>query len=239
MSYDVLSRHYDRLMGDFPYEKYLAFICPKAGEKCLDLACGTGKVSRMLAAQGARVHGVDLSEDMLNIAVREARAQGLAVTFGQGDMRKFEGTGYDLVTCVSDGLNYIPTKDLPPLFERVEAALAEGGRMVFDVSTPYKLREVLGDNVYYEDYDDLTYYWENAYSERTKSVRMKLTFFEKVGDAYRREEETQKQYAHEAEDIRAALDQAGLTIARRVDGDAFDKVRAKSLRWVYDVRKKR
>ena len=239
MSYDALSRYYDRLMGDFPYERYLAFIAPRVGEKCLDLACGTGRITCALARAGARAHGVDVSEPMLNVAVASAREQGLTVTFGREDLRRFSLARYDLITCVSDGLNYVPTKDLAPFFERVAASLAEGGRCVFDISTPYKLREVLGDNIYYEDHEDLTYFWENKWSERTHSVQLNLTFFERAGDAYVRSNEQQRMYAHESEAIGAALDAAGLTAVRIVDGQTFAKRGPKSLRWVFRVEKKR
>lgn len=237
MSYRALSRYYDRLMGDFPYGQYVAYVAPKMGEKALDLACGTGKIALALAKAGLKVHGVDLEEEMLNIAVAEARKEGVTVTFEQEDLRKFAITHYDVVTCASDGLNYIPTKGLEALMARVAACIGDEGRMIFDVSTPYKLREVLGDNVYYEDYDDLTYYWENKWSEKTKSVQMELTFFERVGDVYRRSGDTQKQYAHEMADIREAVQKAGLRIADVVDGETFGKVRPKSMRWVFRVEK--
>ena len=237
MSYRALSRYYDRLMGDFPYGQYVAYVAPKMGEKALDLACGTGKIALALAKAGLKVHGVDLEQEMLNIAVAEARKEGVTITFEQEDLRKFAITHYDVVTCASDGLNYIPTKDLGALMARVAACIGSEGRMVFDVSTPYKLREVLGDNVYYEDYDDLTYYWENKWSEKTKSVQMELTFFERVGDVYRRSSDTQKQYAHEMADIREAVQKAGLRIADVVDGETFGKVRPKSMRWVFRVEK--
>jgi cyclopropane fatty-acyl-phospholipid synthase-like methyltransferase len=238
MSYDALSRYYDRLMGDFPYDAYLAYIAPTMGQKALDLACGTGRVACALAKAGLAVHGVDASQDMLNIAVAKAREQGLTITFGREDMRRFTPSAYDLVTCVSDGLNYIPTADLGRVFGNVAACLDQEGKMVFDVSTPYKLREVLGDNLYFEDYDDLTYYWQNKWSERTQSVRLDLCFFVKEGEMYQRYDERQTQYAHTHEQIAAALAENGLFIDNRVDGDSFGKVKAGSLRWVYTVSKR-
>ena len=238
MSYDALSRYYDRLMGDFPYDAYLEYIAPEAHTKGLDLACGTGKMTRGLAAKGVQMHGVDLSPDMLNLAVRLAREQGLQITFGREDMRRFAPSHYDLICCVSDGLNYLPDKDLPPLLQRVASCLNEGGKFVFDVSTPYKLREVLGDNLFFEDYDDLTYYWQNKWVPKRSAVQMQLTFFEKEGELYRRSDETQTQYAHDKDRLNAAIEAAGLQIDNIVDGDTFQRCRSHSLRWVYTVRKR-
>lgn len=239
MSYRALSRFYDRLMGDFPYRAYVDYIAPRVGEKALDLACGTGEIALALAKAGLNVHGVDLSQEMLNLAVDKARRAGVTVTFEAGDLRKFAITHYDVVTCASDGLNYVPTKDIKPLMQRVAVCMDGDGRFVFDVSTPYKLREVLGDNVFYEDYDDLTYYWENKWSNRTKSVNMTLTFFEREGETYRRSEDMQKQYAHDMDAIVEACREAGLMVASVVDGDTFGKVRPKSMRWVFCAKKAR
>ena len=235
MSYGSWARLYDRLMGDFPSERYLAHVAPVPRTKALDLACGTGRVARMLAAEGLTVHGVDASADMLNVAMAEARKQGLRVTFAAEDMRRFTEASYDLITCVSDGLNYLPPKDIPAMMRRVESSLQVGGRFVFDVSTPHKLRDVLGDNLYYEDYDDLTYFWQNKWNRRTGSVRMELTFFEKEGQTYRRYDDVQVQFAHSRDALETALTAAGLRLESVVDGRTFGRVTAGSERWVFSA----
>ena len=233
MSYDALSRYYDRLMGDFPYQAYVAHMQPQPRLKGLDLGCGTGTVTCLLAKAGMRMHGVDASAEMLNIAMQNARRDGLTVTFGREDMRRFTPAMYDLVCCVSDGLNYLRPADIPPLMQRVYACLPEGGRFVFDVSTPHKLKDVLGNNMYYEDYEDLTYYWQNKWNENAQSVRLDLTFFEKEGEMWRRQDESQVQYAHTRPALEKAAKEAGFTQARVVDGDTFGNVRTGSLRWVF------
>lgn len=235
MGYTCLSKYYDRLFDGLDYTAYLAFIAPRMGSKGLDLGCGTGHMTNLLAEHGVAMHGIDLSPDMLNVAVAAARKKGLQVLYRPGDLRSFPYTSpYDLITVVCDGLNYIPRAELPTVLARMADALAEGGTLVFDVSTPYKLQEVLGNELYFEDYDDLTYYWQNTLHPRTHSVDLALTFFERVGDVYRRADETQTQYWHTEAEIAAALNGAGLKVVRRVD-EAFDAPTTTSLRWIYRV----
>ena len=80
-AYESLAACYDELTYDIPYEKTLTFferLCAREHvqpRSVLDLACGTGSLSMLLAGRGYRVIGADLSEDMLAEAERKARAQ--------------------------------------------------------------------------------------------------------------------------------------------------------------------
>lgn len=74
-------------------------LLPEPPSRVLDLGCGTGSLSLLLAAQGHRVTGLDLSPRMLDLACEKAEACGLAVTFLPGDASdpKGVGSGYDVV----------------------------------------------------------------------------------------------------------------------------------------------
>lgn len=234
MSYGSWSRFYDRLMGDFPYEEYADFIGVRPGDKGLDLCCGTGHITRLLAARGAYMTGVDLSQDMLNTAVAQSRQQGLRITYSRQDIRRLVATvGNDVVVCVCDGLNYIAPAELPNVLGRIADCLRSGGRLVFDVSTPYKLQTVLGNNLFYEDWDDLTYFWQNKQLPVKQAVRLELTFFEKVQDHYIRFDEVQTQYWHTKDSLLQGLQAVGMTVKSVVDGGHFSKIWPTSQRWVF------
>ena len=236
MSYDALSRYYERLI-DFDYQGYLARLEPVKGLRCLDLACGTGKFTRLLYLAGAQVEGVDLSPDMLAVAMRTTREAGQKVLYREGDVLSFSFTRpYDLITVVCDGLNYVKPADLPKALAHIAEALQEGGRLVFDLSTPTKLREVLGDNLYYEDGEDLTYYWQNTLHPRSHSVEMALTFFERDGDVYRRYDEEQTQYWHTMDEVRSAIEASGLTL-ESVVGEKGDPAKESDHRWIFIITK--
>ena len=234
MSYTRFSRYYDRLMGDFDYDGYIGYLSPYMGGKGLDLACGTGVVTVALARKGMTMQGVDASADMLNVAIQRARNAGVRVDFRRQDMRRFAyASTYRLITAVCDGVNYLRPADLPAFFARVGQALSPDGHFVFDVSTPYKLRNVLGNNLFFEDRDDLVYYWQNRVYPSRHSVSLSLTFFEKQGDAYCRFDEKQTQYWHTTRAIVAAAAMADMQLAAMVDGDTFGAVRPRSRRIIY------
>ena len=79
-AYESLAACYDELTYDIPYEKILTFferLCAREHVQprlVLDLACGTGSLSLLLARRGYRVIGADLSSDMLAEAEQKAQA---------------------------------------------------------------------------------------------------------------------------------------------------------------------
>ena len=236
MSYNALSRFYDRLI-DFDHQQLLAMLGQVKGVRSLDLACGTGIFTRLLAKAGASVEGVDLSDDMLEVAMDVSRKEGYRILYRQGDIRSFSFTRpYGLVTIICDGLNYVPPKQLSEALSHVASAIEEGGKLAFDLSTPYKLRNVLGNQLYYEDGEDLTYYWQNTLHTRSHSVEMQLTFFEKQGELYRRLDEEQTQYWHEMDEVQSALSSAGLTLVSCTD-DKGNEPQEDSQRWVFVAKK--
>lgn len=236
MSYRYLSRFYDRLI-DFDYQGYMAHVGQVKGVRCLDLACGTGRFSRVLAQAGASVEGVDLSEDMLQVAIETTRQAGLKVLYRQGNIADYDFTRpYQLVTVVCDGFNYVSPASLPKAIKHVADSLSSGGKLVFDISTPHKLKEVLGDNLYYEDADDVTYFWQNSLRPRAHSVDMQLTFFEPKGELYARYDEEQTQYWHTLSEVKTALDSAALILVSAV-GEEGEPAKESDLRWIFTAQK--
>lgn len=218
-SYRALGKYYDRLI-EYPYDYMLelALSDQKKG-KALDLFCGTGIFTVMLAEKGFSVEGSDLSEEMLQEAMTNASKKGLRIVFRLENALEFVYSHrYDLITAVSDGVNYLSNKDLPKFFSRVYDALNKGGKFVFDMSSAYKLREILGNELYYEDYDDLTYFWKNSYRKKDDSVKLELTFFERNPDgSYTRSDETQRQFAHETQFVYDTLESIGFSIVGLYD----------------------
>lgn len=206
--YGCLAAYYDRLMTDFDYEGYLGVLARElGGTEGVDLCCGSGRITVALAKSGKKMTGVDISAEMLGEAAKNARAAGVRPVFVQADATAFAPQHkVDFVTCVCDGVNYIATKKLPAFFGGVADMLKEGGKFVFDVSSEYKIKNIISDNVFYEDYDDLTYLWSN--SRFAGGVRMELTFFVKDADGrYIKTTEEHTQYAHGREAVENALGQ--------------------------------
>jgi SAM-dependent methyltransferase len=68
-------------------------LAPQAGERWLDLACGTGAVAELAARAGAQVTGVDLAPALIETATHRASEQGLDIDYRVGDCEHLEAIG--------------------------------------------------------------------------------------------------------------------------------------------------
>jgi len=238
---------YDELMVDVDYAAwadFYAYMLQSAGvgsgAEIVECACGTGGLTLPLRRFGYRMTGVDISYDMLRIAAEKARREGITLPFVRQDMRQLRTHHpVDAVLCTCDGLNYFtaPT-DAVMFFNSASAALKPGGCLVFDVSTPYKLAEILGDRVICHDSERVTYIWNNRYKTDTRILAMCLCVFKKITDGrYERVDETQKQRAHTREELTEWLQQAGFTDLRFYGEKAMRAPGKKEPRWHVCARK--
>lgn len=216
-AYSVLPAFYEYLMEDCDYETWSQYlsrgIAARApGRRGADLGCGSGAFTRALAKAGFDVYGADRSPEMLAEAARKNAETGMRVTYVLQDMEKFKPLSrLDFVTAVTDAFNYIPQSRLESAFARIRRGLVRGGLLYFDVSSAFKLREKIADNVFCEDGDEVSYIWFNRLHD--DRVEMELTFFLREGeDLYRRKEERHVQYIHEEAELRRALAAAGFEV---------------------------
>lgn len=237
-SYTVLAKYYDKLMGDFDYKGYVAFVKERVGTQGIDLCCGSGKMTIALANSGRKMIGVDLSADMLNLAVTKSKREGLDILYVNQDIIEFQPTHeVDFVCCVCDGINYIPTEQLPQLFDNIAKYVASGGYFIFDISTAYKLQKILGDNIFCEDHEDVTYIWSNSYCEDSNTLEMQVSFFEKKHhNDYVRIDECHVQYCHEIDYISSLLNKNW--VVELLDGENRKAIKKTSRRAMWVCRRK-
>lgn len=239
--YKAVAQFYDELLLDGEYEKYVDFIVDTVKRNApvfsgADGGCGSGIVTRALKKAGASVWGFDISDEMLQKAVERTAAEKLNVKFLKQNLlnfKSFEKAGF--LTVINDGVNYIEQKKLAAAFKNFNKNLVKNGVLVFDISTPYKLKTVLGNNVYGDDDENLSYIWFNTLNEN--SVDIEITFFKKQGGAYIRTEETQTQYVHEISDVLSALCGAGFTVLS-VTSSIGGELKSDDLRAVFTAIKK-
>ena len=216
--YKALARFYNNLIQDDSYKSYAKMVVgliqnyskTKTG---IDAACGSGTVTRLLKGAGYDILGVDISEDMLKCAQEISNKERLNIGYLKQDIRAlktFKQVGF--ITCINDGLNYVETKDLLKTFKSFNKCLLKGGVLVFDVSTEYKMQNVLDGQMYGDNGEDVSYMWMSDFNKQDKNLTISLTFFEKDGKVYNRYDEEQVQYAHSVLDIEEALKGAGFTI---------------------------
>lgn len=223
---------YDRLMAgvDYPawasrYRELLAERGVEDGALVLEPACGTGSLT-VLLARHYRVLPSDSSARMLTVAAQKARQHGLTLTFLKQDMQRLAASRpADALVCACDGVNYLLSgAALKRFFNAANNALKPGGALAFDVSSVYKLREILGKGPQVYRDEGICYLWENAWQERALRLDLSLTVFEKLGDgSWRRIDEEQRQQGWTAEALRAALTECGFGDIRVYGEQGFRK----------------
>lgn len=239
-AYTSFARVYDTFMDNVPYGEwcgYVAGLLEKYGISdglVLDLGCGTGSLTELLAQKGYDMIGVDCSEDMLEIAQEKRIASGHDILYLLQDMREFElyGTVRGVVS-ICDSMNYIMSaEELLEVFRLVNNYLDPGGIFLFDMNTVYKYRELLGDATIAENREDCSFIWENTYDEETEINEYALTLFVRGEDGrYERCEELHYQKAYTVETIKKAAAEAGMdfvavydAFTRNVPSDTSERV---------------
>ncbi len=213
-AYTILAKAYNELMTDVDYDAWTAYIhslLGKEGARIYETACGTGSISCRLYGLGHDVVASDVSADMLREAAQTARETGCDITFVQQDMRSFEaGKKADAVVSACDGANYIDEQGFKEFADCAYRALKNGGLLLFDISTQAKLLSMDGQ-IYFDDSDDVTCIWKNAFNAQSGTLAMDITLFIKKGSLFERFSETHVQYAHDIERVRLLLEQAGFS----------------------------
>lgn len=243
--YDILAKVYDRFQ-DIDYEAFTDYyeavfqhygLEPKL---ILDLGCGTGNVTLPLARRGYDMIGLDTSQEMLQLGMEKAQAEGLDILFLHQDMTAFELYGtVDAMVCALDGVNYLTEDgDVHAMLKLLHYYLNPGGILIFDINTPYKFKEVLHNNTFVYDEEDAYCIWENELEE-PNICHFDLTFFLQNPDGtYTRREEYQKERVYSVEELVGIMEECDLSCLGVFDNLSFDPPKADSERLFFVVRRK-
>ena len=243
-AYTGFASVYDTFMDNVPYEEWTDYLVERmkeygVGEGLVaELGCGTGSITRRLFDAGYDMIGIDLSEDMLDVArsyeservfnpeketgsdVNEEESPR-SIMYLHQDMREFELYGtVAAVVSLCDSLNYITEEaDLCRVFRLVNNYLDPGGLFLFDMNTIHKYRDVIGDTTIAENRENCSFIWENSFDEESSLNQYDVTFFKKVEWEDEEEEdtplfericETHVQRAYSLETVKRLLAEAGM-----------------------------
>lgn len=245
-SYGRFAELYDKLTFDVPYNEYadvVEILIKKHGvnsELILDLACGTGSLAGILSARGYDMIAADGSEEMLGCAIEKYGQE--KILFLNQPMQEFELFGtVDVIICMLDSVNYLTEKDdLYKTFALCHNYLNNGGLLLFDLNSEYKFKNILADNIYTYETEDIFYVWENNYNDKEKLCDFFLTFFkEKENGLYDRIDEHHIERCYSDEEIAEALEKNGFEITGRYDGYSQNPVKIDSERVLYSAVKRR
>lgn len=244
-AYTNFAQVYDLFMDNVPYDEWCEYLCSLLREQgirsgsVVDLGCGTGQITRRLAKAGYQMTGVDLSADMLSIAMQQ---EAEPVLYLQQDMCELElYEAVDAMVSICDSMNYLlQEEELCQTFTRVEQYLKPDGVFIFDMNTIYKYRDMIGETTISENRDIGSFIWENYYDEEQQINEYDLTLFieEKEG-LFRRFEEVHYQRAFEVETVQKCLQDAGLTLLAVYDAFTHDPITKESERIYFVCKKER
>lgn len=244
--YGNFAHYYDILTGNISYKDraaYFDMLIKKHGGKkdlLLDLACGTGSLSEEMCRLGYDVIAVDGSEEMLNEALDKKFDSGLNIQYLCQDMTKLDMFGtIDVTICALDSLNHLPDLDaIKQTINRVSLFCEPDGLFIFDVNTPYKHKNVLGNNTFIYDMEDVYCVWQNTYTEEDNRVEMWLDFFEKQENgSYERYDESFSEIAFDDAVIEKIVAGSGMEIVGKYDYDTTEPPKADSEKIVYVAHK--
>ena len=215
-SYGRFAEVYDKLMSDVDYDRWVEYIeevlvreeiSPK---NILELACGTGNVTNRLGKKGYNITGIDISSEMLAIAKNKSHDLGINVKYIKQDITELDfSKKVDCVICMCDGFNYIIDEEkLCNTFKKVYSVLNDNGIFIFDISSYYKLSNILGNNTFAENFDDVSYIWENYFDNIDNICELELTLFIKKGNLFERIKEVHYQKAYKIDEIKKYLFEA-------------------------------
>ena len=234
--YNRFAYFYDKLINDVDYKLWVDYyykifqrygISPKLG---LDLGCGTGSLTTEFSHRGVEMTGIDLSEDMLMVA-RE-KSEGMDILYLNQDMTEFELYGtVDFIVSSLDCINYITDKrDLLKVMKLANNYLNPGGLFIFDINTRYKLENIIGNNTFILENENVFCSWQNEYDKKKKICDFYLTFFLKEGSNYSRFDEEHSERAYEIEEIKALIENSGMKLLKVYDHLSFENPKKNSER---------
>lgn len=245
MSYSSFASVYDELTVNVDYKRraqYIANILREQGIEdglLLDLACGTGSLSVEFSKMGYEVIATDASPDMLMEARDKAYDEELNIMFLCQRMEETDLYGtVRAIVCALDSINHLSDIEaLKKTFTVLKNFIDDGGIMVFDVNTMYKHREVLGNNTFIYDEENVFCAWQNRLLKDDRTVNINLDFFRKSGSKYERYNENFNEVAFTDDEIVNAVEQGGFRVVARYDDMTLDEPNDKSERIYYVIRR--
>lgn len=219
-NYQSLAEFYDLLTSNVEYQKrgeYFHNLLKMNGKTegiLVDLGCGTGSLCEVMSKLGYEIIGIDNSVDMLNVAMNKRYDSGADIMYLCQSMQELDLYGtMDICISALDSLNHITDiKELQAVFKKVSLFLHPQGIFIFDLNTIYKHQQVLSNNVFVYDFDEVYCVWQNTKHDGNL-VEINLDIFCKDDDnSYSRMTENFCERAYSHEDVLSLISSTDLEL---------------------------
>lgn len=207
-------------------DRALRMLRPEGGERVLDLACGSGRHSLELVRRGFSVVGVEIGGELVEIARRDAEAEGLEAEFVQGDLRQLAYEAeFDIVLNLNDGaVGYFETdEENHRTFEVISRALRPGGKNLIQVPNVLYARAHLPQRSWIPSSTmvELVEHRWNKKDRYMEGAMIPVKFGEVLEDLDKRIEFRQRLYA--VDELRDLYASVGMTLERVFHGNGRPK----------------
>jgi len=200
---------------DREWDFFLA-LARETGGPILDIACGSGRIALPLAREGFDCVGIDLSQPMLDHAIRQAGS--VPAAFQRADMRDFAlGTEFALAICTAHAFQFLLTEeDQRRFLIRAQRHLRPGGLLVFESRNPTEAalapvtRSVLWKRYRLPDGSPMELSYTARPGENGERMHYALTRLN-TRTGWRQDFTTDLHFSRD-EDIRRRIAEAGLTV---------------------------
>lgn len=244
-AYDSLAQFYDQLTQDVDYEQFALFYEKifKAYnlnvKTVLDLACGTGSLSCIMAERGYEMISVDGSADMLSVAMAKfsdliVKEPPLVLNQRMDELDLY-GT-VDAAVCMLDGFNYLPDYALTETLRRLWLFLEPGGILIFDINTPYKLKGLDGQ-VFIDETDEVYCVWRTEFDESENACYYGMDIFAEADGMWDRTFEEHIEYAYEPDYLLRLLSETGFIDIRQYGELCMEQPASDEKRIFFSARK--
>lgn len=241
MAYNEFAYFYDELNGEANYDALYTYIKAQLDAHgvgqgiVVDLGCGTGDLTLMLTQAGYDMIGVDQSEEMLAVLREKADELGLA---GRLLLLRQDILQLDLYGTVQAAISTFDTYNHIGPWEQFEKAIGKaaffmekGGVFLFDLNTPYKHREILGDNAFTLEGPDAVCSWKNRHNPALQAVDISIRIdYLDTGEVFK---ESFREYTYELSAVQNALEQNGFVLESVCDGETFGPLQPESQRYLF------
>lgn len=240
MIYQSFASIYDELMDPQLYEQWINYaenhLPPRSS--ILELGCGSGHLAIALSQRGYKMTGLDQSSAMLTLARQYQEDASEHFMLIEGDMTDLaDFPMYDSIISFCDSICYLPSENVvKQTFQEVYNHLKPGGKFLFDVHTPSKIKEFEDYSVHFET-EDAVLLWDSYEGDEELSAEHYLTIFKEQKDnSYQRFDEHHYQRTYELTTYKDMLQQVGFKDII-VTADFDQDIQLDSKRWFFEVRK--